>query len=169
MNIDSSFAHGTKFFSFGYLLTVVFFHYNIFQPYLVGMKHVSLISQLSGQGDCGAALLPKLRQLATMLLNSRAPISVALNTTAQAEERLTAEAARFLGSFYGGQAVPQVPAGSGRGGRSFVQPADEKLHHVVSFPINFTAMSVPTVPFAHHDYAPLRYKRNYLMTPFAAG
>ncbi len=37
------------------------------------------------------------------------------------------------------------------------QVSEQKLHHIVSFPINFTAMSVPTVPYTHPDFAPLRY------------
>ena len=118
----------------------------------LGMKHVSLLSQLSGQD--GTALLHKLQLIASMLLNKNA-VSCALNTTPETEARLTTEAGRFFGRFYGSP-IEHAPAGSGRSSGDFAQAADQKLHHVVSFPINFTAMSVPTVPYAHADYAPLR-------------
>jgi hypothetical protein len=118
------------------------------------MKHVSLLSRLSGED--GTALLHKLQLIASMLLNKNA-ISCALNTLPETEGRLTTEAARFFARFYGSTSA-HVPAGSGRSaGGDFQQLTDQKLHHIVSFPINFTAMSVPTVPYTHVDYAPLRY------------
>ncbi len=123
------------------------------------MKHVSLLSQLatSHQNGGDAALLHKLQLIAGLVLN-RTAISCALNTTPQTESRLTVEADRFLGRFFGGRHVEEVPVGIGGSSRGsgFSQLAEQKLHHVVAFPINFTAMSVPTVPFAHADYAPLR-------------
>jgi len=40
------------------------------------------------------------------------------------------------------------------------------MHHVVPFPINFTAQSVPTVPYTHEDAAPLRVLASVLSSKF---
>lgn len=45
-------------------------------------------------------------------------------------------------------------------------PTDAKIHHVVPFPINFTAQSLPTVPYTHPDAAPLRVLASVLSSKY---
>lgn len=113
-----------------------------------GMEHVNLLSQLSGQD--GTELLHRFRRLAALLLN-KDRMKIALNTGAGTQEALIKGTETFLSNISGTCADMVETDQEG------FKVESRKVHHVVPFPINFTAQAIPTVPYTHPDSAPLRY------------
>lgn len=121
-----------------------------------GMEHVNHVARLSTQD--GHGLLEKLRALAARVLN-RNCINIALNSMPSTEQRLISGTQNFLaevpGSWSPANSIP----------RDF-QSCEAKTHHVVPFPINFTAQAFPTVPFTHPDAAKLKVLAVLLTSKF---
>jgi len=126
-----------------------------------GMQHVNLLSKLSMQD--GVVLMTKLKTLASLLLNKNC-IKVALNTVPESRDQLVKGTESFLSHLSG--TCPASMSGIPSNKNTIFQTENRKMHHVVPFPINFTAQSVPTVPYTHEDAAPLRVLASVLSSKF---
>jgi len=112
-----------------------------------GMDYVNLLSALSKQD--GTEILKKFKQLATILLNKNS-MKIALNMTEECGDTFLKSTENFLGGLPGEcSSIKSTQV-------SNFSPTDAKIHHVIPFPINFTAQSHSTVPYTHPDAAPLR-------------
>jgi len=125
-----------------------------------GMQHVNFLSKLATQD--GSEILAKFRQLSSILLNKNS-MTVALNTVQGSSETLVNTTDQFLTSLTGS---PTVAGADSYVTADTFEASNRKLHHVVPFPINFTAQSVATVPFTHPDAAPLRVLASVLSSKF---
>eukprot|EP00088_Acartia_fossae_P057236 TRINITY_DN6675_c0_g1_i1.p1 TRINITY_DN6675_c0_g1~~TRINITY_DN6675_c0_g1_i1.p1 ORF type:complete len:1010 (+),score=221.54 TRINITY_DN6675_c0_g1_i1:31-3060(+) len=112
-----------------------------------GMDYVNLMSALSTQD--GNAILAKFQALYKILMNKNS-MKVALNMTGECKDQFLKSTDTFLAALPG-----QTHPIKSTQASNFVARED-KIHHVVPFPINFTAQSVATVPYTHPDAAPLR-------------
>jgi Zn-dependent M16 (insulinase) family peptidase len=125
-----------------------------------GMQYVNFLSTLATQD--GSQVLAKFRQIAKLLLNKNS-MKVALNMTSDCRDKLEKSTDSFLSS---------LPTQNNASQNILFKQAskfearDDKIHHVVPFPINFTAQSVPTVPYTHQDSAPLRVLASVLSSKF---
>lgn len=112
-----------------------------------GMTHLHLLNRLA-QEDA-ERLVPKLQRIAATVLGGKAAARVALNSSNP--EALVPEVEAFLDAVGTVGHSDFATKSSGEfGAASLAQ------HFVTSFPINFTSMAVPTVPYTHPDHAPLK-------------
>jgi len=111
-----------------------------------GITHVNNLSSLSSQD--GKKTAEKLAELAKLLLNKN-NIKLALNCTAETANTLIQGADTFLSSLPGscGSQLPPHPLD--------FAPTAMNQHYITPFPVNFTSLSCPTVPYSHPDHAPL--------------
>jgi len=122
-----------------------------------GMQSVNLLSQLSKQD--GGDLREKFKALSGILLNKNC-MKVALNTVPDSADTLLKSTETFLSGLPGTCAEMQYVE------ENQFRMEESKLHHVVPFPINFTAQSLPTVPYTHPDFAQLRVLASVLSSKF---
>jgi Zn-dependent M16 (insulinase) family peptidase len=113
-----------------------------------GMVALKRLQELAKLDDL-TGVAGKLRSLADIVMTKNR-MKVALNTTEQFGDRMLEATSNF--------------AGSVRGDFSAFEPSDKtdfkaatlKQYFSTPFPVNYCSMSLPTVPYAHSDFAPLR-------------
>lgn len=111
-----------------------------------GMTHINLLSKLAKQDVMG--LTAKLKKIASLVLN-RNRIKVALNT-ANSDQFIHATEG-FLNNIDG-----QYENAPWLGKSQGLSLGSKQQHYVTPFPINFTSLAVPTVPYSDPDHATLR-------------
>lgn len=116
-----------------------------------GMTHINLLSKLAKEDVF--SVTKKLQTIAGLLLNKNR-MKIALNSSDS--ERLLQGTESFLSGVSGpGESLStnwEVQSNvTGKSGAKSVQQ-----HYVTPFPINFTSLAVPTVPYSHQDFAALR-------------
>ena len=120
-----------------------------------GMTHLNLLNKLS-QDEVGG-LVQKLRRIASLVLNKDG-MRVALNTSQPDQFSRATES--FLAGLEGaGGSLGALEEGHFKAG-SLSQ------HYITPFPINFTSMAVPTVPYTHPDHPALKVLSALLSSKF---
>lgn len=123
-----------------------------------GMTHLNLLNRLS-QEDV-TKLVKKLQIIAGLVLNKK-KMKVALNTSqpelfAKATEVFLNETEGQFDLDLGGQTSESLD----------FKAETQSQHFVTPFPINFTSLSVPTVPYSHPDHAPLKVLASLLSSKY---
>jgi len=122
-----------------------------------GMDFVNLLSSLAKQD--GNMILQKFQDLAKILLNKNS-MKVALNMTEECNDSFLKSTEKFLENLPGNSgSIQNIKA-------TDFKKTDAKIHHVVPFPINFTAQSIATVPYTHPDSAALRVLASVLSSKY---
>jgi Zn-dependent M16 (insulinase) family peptidase len=121
-----------------------------------GMTHLRHLTKLS-QGEA-VGLARQLARIAELVLG-RESMRLALNTGRP--EELTRAAEGLLGTLGAEGCRP-----FGTEVLGFQQPETVSQHYVTPFPINFTSLSVPTVPYSSPDHAPLKVLSALLSSKF---
>lgn len=115
---------------------------------LGGIEHIEFVRQLQ-QRSSAADIMNELAEIARILF-SQGPLKCALNTSEPLRDRFLEEYTRFIGCLKTTAAAPTddwLP--------SKLLPSSN-VHNVMNIPVNYCAKSLPTVPYAHADYAALR-------------
>ena len=123
-----------------------------------GMTHLNLLNKLS-QEDVGG-LVQKLRRIAGLVLN-KGGMRVALNTSQPDQFSRATES--FLAGL---ERVEGAGASLGTLEGGHFQAESLSQHYITPFPINFTSMAVPTVPYTHPDHTALKVLSALLSSKF---
>ena len=117
-----------------------------------GMSHLNLLKKLS-QEDA-EVIAKKLQRIAGIVL-SKGGMRVALNTSSP--EHFVKATESFLLNL-GGKAE------AGQDVSDSFLATTQYQHYVTPFPVNFTSLSIPTVPYSSPESAPLKARHIHICT-----
>ena len=123
-----------------------------------GINNLRRLSRLAQQEDL-TSVVSKLQEIAKCLLNKN-HMKIALNTTPQHSDIFKSSTETFLTT------LPGKFNSLDMTDLSTFSPSSRKLYYSTPFPVHFCSTSLPTVPYLHQDFAPLRIMARLLSAKF---